>query len=203
MLRNTLKKNTKVIGIVAKWQVLAKWGWLLDNTGTPQYSPIPSFFHLSQASVHLGPVSRKSRYFSGHFRVSQFPLYLINGEDLSRQTSQSVCFLIPWNLVKRSATLNKRLAVWQMAFCARKVFGTSRNGPLVLHLLVNEYIDCLLGHTFSHSISLFLFYFIWNSLSDFCWWLIHALIVLTISVCPSISWCICPSNPLIKSSRLF
>ena len=30
----------------------------------------------------LGPVSQKSRNFTGHFRVSQFPLYLKNGEDL-------------------------------------------------------------------------------------------------------------------------
>ena len=37
----------------------------------------------------LGTVSRKSRNFTGHFRVSQFPLYLKNGEDLSRQTSQT------------------------------------------------------------------------------------------------------------------
>ena len=42
-----------------------------------------------------GPVSRKSRNFTGHFRVSQFPLYLKNGEDLSRQTSQSLFFLLP------------------------------------------------------------------------------------------------------------
>ena len=40
----------------------------------------------------LKPVSRKSRNFTGHFRVSQFPLYLKNGENLSRQPSQSVCF---------------------------------------------------------------------------------------------------------------
>ena len=36
----------------------------------------------------LGHVSRNSRNFTGHFRVSQFPLYLKNGKDLSRQTSQ-------------------------------------------------------------------------------------------------------------------
>ena len=40
---------------------------------------------------HLGPVSRKSRNFTGHFRVSQFPLYFKNGEDLSHQTPQT-CF---------------------------------------------------------------------------------------------------------------
>ena len=39
----------------------------------------------------LGPVSRKSRHFTGHFRVSQCLLYLKNREDLSRQTLQT-CF---------------------------------------------------------------------------------------------------------------
>ena len=42
-----------------------------------------------------GPVSRKSQNFRAHFRVSQFPLYLKNGEDLNRQTSQTFCFLLP------------------------------------------------------------------------------------------------------------
>ena len=47
-----------------------------------------------------GPVSRKSRKVRGHFWVSQFLLYLKNGEDLSRQTSQSVCFLSPCKYVE-------------------------------------------------------------------------------------------------------
>ena len=34
----------------------------------------------------MGGVSRKSRNFTGHFRVSQFHLYLKNGEDLICQT---------------------------------------------------------------------------------------------------------------------
>ena len=42
-----------------------------------------------------GPVSQKSRNFTGRFRVSQFPLYLKNGEDLIRQTSQLFFFLLP------------------------------------------------------------------------------------------------------------
>ena len=70
------------------------------------------------------PVSRKSRNFTGHFRVSQFPLYLKNGEDLSHQTSQSFFFLLPLKHVKRLTFQNERLAVSQMAFRARKVFGT-------------------------------------------------------------------------------
>ena len=36
-----------------------------------------------------GPVSQKSRNFSGQYRVPQFPLYLRNAEVLSLQTSQS------------------------------------------------------------------------------------------------------------------
>ena len=67
-----------------------------------------------------GPVSRKSRNFTGHFRVSQFPLYLKNGEDLSRQASQLFFFLLSLKHVKKPAFQNKRLAVSQMAF--RKTF---------------------------------------------------------------------------------
>ena len=71
-----------------------------------------------------GPVSRKSRNFTGHFRVSQLPLYLENGEDLSSQTSQSFFFLLLRKHVERPAFKNKRLAVSQMAFRARNIFGT-------------------------------------------------------------------------------
>ena len=35
------------------------------------------------------PLNWKSRNFSGHFRMPQFLLYLKNGVDLSRQTSQT------------------------------------------------------------------------------------------------------------------
>ena len=48
-----------------------------------------------ETNTNQEPVYRKSRNLTGHFRVSQFPLYLKNGEHLSRQTSQSVCFLLP------------------------------------------------------------------------------------------------------------
>ena len=71
----------------------------------------------------LGTFSRKSRNFTGHFRVTQFPLYLKNGEDLSRQTLQSFFLLLPLKHVKTSAFQSKRLAVSQMAFRARKVIG--------------------------------------------------------------------------------
>ena len=42
-----------------------------------------------------GPVSQNSQNFREHFRVSQLPLYLKNGEDLNRQTSRTFCFLLP------------------------------------------------------------------------------------------------------------
>ena len=42
----------------------------------------------------LGPVSRKSRNFSGLFQVPPLPLYLRNAEVLSLQTSQSSWFFL-------------------------------------------------------------------------------------------------------------
>ena len=54
----------------------------------------------------------------------QLSLYLKNGEDLSRQTSESFCFLLPSKLVKKSAFQSKPLEVSQMFFRARRVFGT-------------------------------------------------------------------------------
>ena len=40
----------------------------------------------------LGPVSQKSRDFSGLIPVSQFPLYLCNAEVLNHQTSNPLAF---------------------------------------------------------------------------------------------------------------
>ena len=82
-------------------------------------------------NLHYGrciiPLDTRARFFKSpetlraiNFRVSQFPLYLKNGEDLSRQISKSFFFLLPLKHVKRSALQNKRLAVSQMAFRARK-----------------------------------------------------------------------------------
>ena len=48
----------------------------------------------------LERVSRKSRNFTGHFRELQFLLYLMNREDISRQTSQSFFFCYLENMVK-------------------------------------------------------------------------------------------------------
>ena len=52
--------------------------------------------------------------------MSQFPLYLKNGEDLSCQTSQSFFFLLPY--VKRSPFQNKLLAFSQFGFSGPQSF---------------------------------------------------------------------------------
>ena len=85
-----------------------KWNVVLEEWGKREYPRK----NLSEQ----GPVSRKSRNFTGHFRMSQFPMYLKNGQDWSRQTSQSFCFLLPWKHVKRWAFQSKRLTASQMAF---------------------------------------------------------------------------------------
>ena len=54
-----------------------------------------SLFSIIETFRSQGPVSRKSRNLTGHFRVSQFPLNLKNGEDLRCQTSQLFFFLLP------------------------------------------------------------------------------------------------------------
>ena len=71
-----------------------------------------------------GPVSRKSRNFSGVFRVTQFSLYLQN-EGVSRhETLQLFLFLFPLQHMKRQALQNKQVIVLRLAFRARKVLGT-------------------------------------------------------------------------------
>ena len=62
-------------------------------------------------SAYLGPVCRKSRNFSGLFRMPQFPLYHRNVEVLSHQTSQLSFFLWPQKHVKRPAFQNKQIEV--------------------------------------------------------------------------------------------
>ena len=72
----------------------------------------------------LGPVSRKSRNFSGVFRVTQFSLYLQN-EGVSRhETLQLFSFLLLLQHIKRPALQNKQVVVLRLAFRARKVVGT-------------------------------------------------------------------------------
>ena len=67
---------------------------------------------------------QKSWNFSGLILVPQFPLYLRNAEVLILQTSQSSLFFLHQKHVKASAFQNKHIAVWRLAFRARKVLGT-------------------------------------------------------------------------------
>ena len=61
-------------------------------------------------SIDQGPVSRTSRIFTGHFRVSQFPLFLKNGKDLSRHFS--ICYLE--NMLKDRLS---KTSSWQFQKC--------------------------------------------------------------------------------------
>ena len=72
----------------------------------------------------LGPVSRKSRNFSGVNRVTLLSLYLQNEGVLRHETLQLFLFLFPLQHMKRPALQNKQVAVLRMAFRARKVLGT-------------------------------------------------------------------------------
>ena len=70
------------------WNLCGDWNWWIVT-----YPPDEVIWPLNNRG--LGPFSRKSRNFTGHFRASQFPLYFKNGEDLSRETSQLFFFLLP------------------------------------------------------------------------------------------------------------
>ena len=79
-----------------------------------------------------GPVSRKSRNFTGHFRMSQFPLYLKNGEDLSRQTSHLVCFCYLENILKDRLSWTSDWQIYKWLSGPEKFSEQSRNGPQAL-----------------------------------------------------------------------
>ena len=72
----------------------------------------------------MGPVSQKSRNVLGLSRVPQFPLYLRSAEILKPSNFAVLLVFLTLKDVKRSAFQNKRIAVLQLAFGARKVFGT-------------------------------------------------------------------------------
>ena len=61
-------------------------------------------------------------------RVTKFPLYLKN-EDVSRQ---QICSFMSWISSKRLTFWNKWIAVLEMAFRARKVYGTFEKRAPVL-----------------------------------------------------------------------
>ena len=78
-----------------------------------------------------GPVSRRSRNFSGLFRVTQFSLYFQNKGVSRHETLQLFLFLFPLQHMKRPALQNKQVVLLQMAFWARKVLGTyEKRAPL-------------------------------------------------------------------------
>ena len=79
---------------------------------------------LTTTITDQGPVSRKSRNFSGVFRVTQFSLYLQNKGVSRHETLQLFLFLFPLQHMKRPALQNKQVVVLRPAFRARKVLGT-------------------------------------------------------------------------------
>ena len=84
----------------------------------------PGLRARTRASSGQGPVSRKSRHFSGLFRVTEFNLYLQN-EGVSRhETLQLFLFLFPLQHMKRPGLQNTQVVILRMAFRARKVIGT-------------------------------------------------------------------------------
>ena len=76
-------------------------------------------FERKSVQSELEPVSRKSRNFTGYFRVSRFPLYLKNGGELSQF---AFCYL--QNLLKVIDYLEQAVGKFTNGFRARKVFGT-------------------------------------------------------------------------------
>ena len=84
----------------------------------------PTGCECSRFESCSGACFSKSRNFTGQVRVSQYPLYFKNGEDLSHQTSHPFTFLLPLKRVNKLTFQNVRLAVSQMAFWVRNVFET-------------------------------------------------------------------------------
>ena len=80
---------------------------------------------ISFATISVqGPVSRKSRNFSGLFRMTEFSLYLQTQGVSRHETLQLFLFLFPLQHMKRPALQNKQIVILRMAFRARKVIGT-------------------------------------------------------------------------------
>ena len=116
--------------------ILPKFLWF--DTKNNERRCIEFFFARRQIVVcfearitDLGPVSRKSRNFSGVNRVTQFSLYLQNEGVLRHETLQLFLFLFPLQHIKRPALQNKQVPVLRMVFGPEKFWGLSRNGPLI------------------------------------------------------------------------
>ena len=75
-----------------------------------------------------------SRNFKGHFGVSEFSLYLKNGEDLSHQTVYrhfSFCYLE--SMLKDQLSKKQAVGSFENGFWVEKVFGTfekTASGPV-------------------------------------------------------------------------
>ena len=120
---------------------------------------------MNSQDSDLRPVSQKSRNFTGYFRVSVSQ----ERREFSRQTPQSVRFLLSSKHVKISPFLEKRLVGSQMAFRARKVFdkrvpGNVRSITLSLnHLgqIVRKPIDLIQDsfHVFNFLVKISFAYF--------------------------------------------
>ena len=67
----------------------------------------------------------------GHFRVSQFPLYLKNEEDLSRQIHSHFAFRCLENVLKDRLSKTSSWQFHKWLYGPETFSGLSRNGPLV------------------------------------------------------------------------
>ena len=70
------------------------------------------------------PFLESPENFSGEFRVTHFSLYLQNKDVSRHETLQLFLIVFPLQHIKTPALQNKRVAVLEMAFRARKVLGT-------------------------------------------------------------------------------
>ena len=84
-------------------------------------SPTVNFQTRTQDLLCYGP---STIIFRGLFLQGPETLYLRNAEAVGHQTLQSSWFFLNQKHVEKSAFQNKRIAVWQLAFQARKVLGT-------------------------------------------------------------------------------
>ena len=80
--------------------------------------------YKKEKQCKFGPGARFSKVPKLYGPFSGVTIPLLSQERRGFKSSQSVCFLLPWKHVKRSAFQNKRLPVLQTAFRARKGFGT-------------------------------------------------------------------------------
>ena len=84
-----------------KWLYRAKKLSGLSRNGFQCTKSMNNQYAMTLNTLSVPRFSNVSKLIIVHIRVSQFPLYLKNGEDLSPQTSRSFCSLLPWKYVKR------------------------------------------------------------------------------------------------------